>query len=184
MQTDFSPLSLLVHAVLQVHFSRTKLDVEEGQVAVLQGEIHNESNPFQRPLMVGVICFEPQTSSFQGITPGVCIAMCHAHCFMSDSLCLCATAAMEDVDFVARGRYTLSFTDVGTSPRSGSGVTSSSHAEVQTIEDDIAEGTESFICALRLTVSPNDPLRSTDPDTITVSIIDNDSESVGLYTCV
>lgn len=55
---------------------------------------------------------------------------------------------------------------------------SSTHTEVQTKDDTIAEGTESFICALRLTVSPNDPLRSADPDTITVSIIDNDSESV------
>lgn len=151
--------------------------MEEGQVAVLQGEIHNESNPFQRPLTVGVICFEPQTSSFQGITPGVCTTVCCVLCSTSDFPNLCAAAATEDVDFVARERYTLSFTDVGTSPRSGAGVKSSSHAEVQTNDDAIAEGTESFVCALRLTVSPNDPLRSADPDTITISIIDNDSES-------
>ena len=92
--------------------------------------------------------------------------------------CLSVTAALEDVDFVARGRYTLTFSDVGRSPRLG---VLSSMAVVQTLEDDIAESTESFVCALRLTVSPSDPLRSADPDTITVSIIDNDSEcaSVG-----
>lgn len=69
------PYPLLIHAVLEVRFSQMNLDVEEGQIAVLQGEIHNESNPFQRPLTVGVICFESQTSSF-GITPGVCAVPC------------------------------------------------------------------------------------------------------------
>ena len=66
-----------------------------------------------------------------------------------------------------------------------SGIVSTTNATVQTKDDAIVEGTESFICALRLTVSPNNPLRSADPDTITVSIIDNDSECVGLsaYAC-
>lgn len=85
-------------------------------------------------------------------------------------------AAKAGEDFIARENYILSFTDVGADPSSG--VVSSTHTRVQTREDTIAEGTESFICALRLTVSPSDPLKSTDPDTITVSIIDNDSESV------
>ena len=89
---------------------------------------------------------------------------------------------MEDVDFEARRRYTLSFTDVGVSPSTG--VKSSSHAEVQTIEDTIAEGYESFSCALRLTRSPNGPLQAAEPNTMTIFIIDNDSESVFLYICV
>ena len=72
----------------------------------------------------------------------------------------------------------MSFTDVATNPRFG--VVSTTNATVQTKDDAIVEGTESFICALRLTVSPNNPLRSADPDIITVSIVDNDSECEGL----
>lgn len=71
---------------------------------------------------------------------------------------------------------------MGASPSTG--VKSSSHAEVKTIEDTIAEGTESFSCALRLTMSSDDPLQAVEPNTMTISIIDNDSESVFLYIFV
>lgn len=61
----------LHNAVLQVRFRQARVDVMEGQTAVLQGEIDPESSPFQRPLTIGVICFEPLSSNLQGITPGI-----------------------------------------------------------------------------------------------------------------
>ena len=50
----------------------------------------------------------------------------------------------------------------------------SNEVEIRIIDDEIAEETESFICALRLTVNPSDPLQAIEPDTVTISICDND----------
>ena len=51
---------------------------------------------------------------------------------------------------------------------------SSSEFKIRIIDDDIAEETESFICALRLTVNPSDPLQAIEPDTVSISICDDD----------
>lgn len=43
-------------------------------------------------------------------------------------------------------------------------------------EDGIVEGTEAFLCVLAISVSPGQPLQSSDPDTITITILDIDGK--------
>ena len=80
------------------------------------------------------------------------------------------STASENVDYDASSESRLVFDQINVQPP----VTSS--VEIQTIDDEFAEDTESFICALRLTVNPGDPLQAINPDTVTISIIDNDGE--------
>ena len=82
--------------------------------------------------------------------------------------------ALENVDFNPEGptgRYRLVFEDIFFRPP-----ITSEEVGIQTIDDSISEPTESFTCALRLTVNPLDPIQSTHPDTVLISIIDDDSE--------
>ena len=53
---------------------------------------------------------------------------------------------------------------------------SSNEVMIKIKDDDIAEETESFICALRLTVNPSDPLQAIEPDTVTISIKDKNGK--------
>ena len=82
--------------------------------------------------------------------------------------------ALENVDFDPKGptgRYRLVFYDPLLEPP----ITSAA-VGIQTIDDDIVEPTKSFTCALRLTDNPLDPIQSTHPDTVLISIIDDDGE--------
>jgi hypothetical protein len=63
----------------------------------------------------------------------------------------------------------LEFSDVGQTA-----VMSSSGPTILALEDGCVEGMESFICAMQVGVSPGDTIRSMNPDTVTVKIIDED----------
>ena len=80
------------------------------------------------------------------------------------------STATENEDFDATSQSRLVFDQINVQPPVTADV------EIETFDDDFAEDTESFICALRLTVNPGDPLQSINPDTVTISIIDNDGE--------
>ena len=93
-------------------------------------------------------------------------------CFVL-SLSVSSTAS-EYEDFYTKGptgQYKLVFDQINTQPP-----VISAPVEIQTIDDDIPEDTESFLCTLRLTANPNSPLQATYPYTVTISILDNDGE--------
>ena len=87
---------------------------------------------------------------------------------------LLLTACENDFDATSESR--LIFDQINVQPP----VTSS--VEIETIDDEFAEGTESFVCALRLTANPGDPLQTINPHTVTISITDNDGELI--HKCV
>ena len=73
----------------------------------------------------------------------------------------------------------LEFSDVGQTA-----VMSSSGPTILALEDGCVEGMESFICAMQVGVSPGDTIRSMNPDTVTVKIIDEDRELMNGSLCV
>ena len=78
--------------------------------------------------------------------------------------------ATRDKDFKIARNATLTFDGVDLPPPIGSSANPSVHIE----EDSLVEGTEAFLCVLAISVSPGQPLQSSDPDTITITILDVD----------
>jgi hypothetical protein len=105
-------------------------------------------SPFQEVLEIGIICFEPRSGG--RLNP-----------------------ATEGKDFIDNKNAALVFDTVTVQPP-----VLSNEVEIRIIDDEIAEETESFICALRLTVNPSDPLQAIEPDTVTISICDNDQLAI------
>ena len=52
----------------------------------------------------------------------------------------------------------------------------SATVKLKLIDDQIAEETESFACVIKLTRSENNKLQVTDPDTVTITLFDDDGK--------
>ena len=87
---------------------------------------------------------------------------------LSDAALACP--ATRDEDFKIPRNATLRFTHVNENPPIQSSVNPMVHIE----QDGIVEGTEAFLCVLAISVSPGQPLQSSDPDTFTITILDID----------
>ena len=88
------------------------------------------------------------------------------------SCCLFACPATRDVDFKIAKNATLRFMRVNEQPP----ILSSLNPSVFIEQDGVVEGTEAFLCVLAISVSPGQPLQSSDPDTITITILDIDGK--------
>lgn len=86
------------------------------------------------------------------------------------SCCLLVCPATRDVDFKIAKNATLRFMRVNEQPP----ILSSLNPSVFVEQDGVVEGTEAFLCVLAISVSPGQPLQSSDPDTITITILDID----------
>ena len=86
--------------------------------------------------------------------------------------CSLASPATRDEDFKIPRNATLRFMRVNENPP----ILSSVNPVVYIEEDGIVEGTEAFLCVLAISVSPGQPLQSSDPDTITITILDIDGK--------
>ena len=86
-----------------------------------------------------------------------------------------ACPATREEDFKIAKNATLGFTHVNGMPPINSTVNPAVFIE----QDGVVEGTEAFLCVLTISVSPGQPLQSSDPDTITITILDIDGRWQG-----